>query len=809
MTRTTFLLAAILSLGIATITRADQPGQTYGVLVGVRDYKQDLEPLKYTEADVGRLMVVLRDTGVPRANLTLLTRTQGSIDANFRPTADNIRRVLRSTTARCTKADRLIIALAGHGVQLAGDDNVYFCPENADLGNKASLISEKELYATLESCPAGFKLLLVDACRNKVTRAAIVQNLESVTRPHTAQPPGGTAAFFSCSVGERAFELDRVGHGAFFHAVIEGLKGAADIDKDGAVTLPELELYVKTRTGEVVEKEFKAEQVPELRNQTRGLVKITRPAGPARPWLGLGFRNSGLERAKQYGLADPNTPYATFLVPDSPAIAAGFKLGDSLLTVNGQAIKDTPHFVGILGSYDPGSEVAVEVLRDGRKEIIKATLAPRLKPSEEAAVLRRGADEGSASLQLKYADLLWAGDGVMQDIDAAVAWYKKSAAQGEVDAQAILGRIYFDGEGVERDYREALKWLRPAAAKNNVTAQNCLGLAYARGAGVERDPAEAVRWYRKAAEQDFGNAQVNLAYALAGGTGTKRDDVEAAKWYRKAADQKVVFALNELGYWHLVGRAVPKQPAVAIEMFEAAAALGSSQGDYNIGLAHARGLLGHANDAEAAKYFRKAADRKNTAAMNDLGDWLLIGRAVPKDVPGGLALLKEASALGSSAADHTLGLAYENGRGVTKDDTEATKWFKLGADRGHVDCNNAYGIHLLQGRGVAKNVEAAAVIFRKCAAADNMFAMNNLGYCYESGQGVPKDDGEAAKWYRKAGDKGQGTALKNLAKLTEEGRGVPKNVTEAIRLYRLAAERGVEEAKARLKTLETPAAPAP
>jgi hypothetical protein len=317
-TTATIALALVVLPGVAP---ADQPGQTYGVLVGVRDYKHDLEPLKYTEADVGRLMVVLRDAGVPRANLTLVTRTQGLIDASLRPTSDNVRRLLllRSTAARCTKADRLIVALAGHGVQLAGDDNVYFCPENADLGNKSTLISEKELYATLESCPAGFKLLLVDACRNKVTRSAVVQNLQSVTRPHTAQPPGGTAAFFSCSVGERAFELDRVRHGAFFHAVIEALDGAADIDKDGAVTLPELELFVKTRTGEAVRKEFNAEQVPELRNQTRGLVTVVRAEAEARPWLGATFRSAGAGRAKEAGLSSPAVPCVTFLFPGDAA----------------------------------------------------------------------------------------------------------------------------------------------------------------------------------------------------------------------------------------------------------------------------------------------------------------------------------------------------------------------------------------------------------------------------------------------------------------------------------------------------------
>jgi hypothetical protein len=52
------------------------------------------------------------------------------------------------------------------------------------------------------------------------------------------------AALLSCSDGERSFEAGRLGHGVFFHFVLEGLKGAAKNDED-EVTWDRLAEFVK------------------------------------------------------------------------------------------------------------------------------------------------------------------------------------------------------------------------------------------------------------------------------------------------------------------------------------------------------------------------------------------------------------------------------------------------------------------------------------------------------------------------------------------------------------------------------------
>ena len=55
------------------------------------------------------------------------------------------------------------------------------------------------------------------------------------------------------------------------------------------------------------------------------------------------------------------------------------------------------------------------------------------------------------------------GQGVMQDYQAAVRWYRFSAEQGEVNAQFNLGVMYANGDGVQQDYVRAHMWLNIAA----------------------------------------------------------------------------------------------------------------------------------------------------------------------------------------------------------------------------------------------------------------------------------------------------------------------------------------------------------
>ena len=118
---------------------------------------------------------------------------------------------------------------------------------------------------------------------------------------------------------------------------------------------------------------------------------------------------------------------------------------------------------------------------------------------------------------------------------AEVAATRQQAEEGAADAQDALGLMYYNGEGVAQDYEEAVRWYRLAADQGLASAQFNLGVMYDRGRGVAQDWDEAVRWYLLAADQGLPAAQYNLGFMYDRGRGVTLDFVEALRWVNLAA----------------------------------------------------------------------------------------------------------------------------------------------------------------------------------------------------------------------------------------------------------------------------------
>jgi tetratricopeptide (TPR) repeat protein len=147
--------------------------------------------------------------------------------------------------------DSLIVALSGHGVQLGAEADNYFLPADAELKDPSTLINIKTLYEEMDRSPAGRKLLLVDACRNdpEADNARSAGIAVPPPRRLAEDPvPRGSAALFSCKSEQRSFEDPKLQHGIFFYQVIRAWEGAADLDRNGQVTLEEMESFVRRET---------------------------------------------------------------------------------------------------------------------------------------------------------------------------------------------------------------------------------------------------------------------------------------------------------------------------------------------------------------------------------------------------------------------------------------------------------------------------------------------------------------------------------------------------------------------------------
>jgi len=105
------------------------------------------------------------------------------------------------------------------------------------------------------------------------------------------------------------------------------------------------------------------------------------------------------------------------------------------------------------------------------------------------------------SMRVYYADNS-AGSKTSQRGDSTTA-LRQLPDQGDAGVQFSLGIMYEQGQGVTQDYEEAVRWYRKAADQGNGEAQYAIGLMYAIGQGVARDYIQAHVWFNLAAERDL------------------------------------------------------------------------------------------------------------------------------------------------------------------------------------------------------------------------------------------------------------------------------------------------------------------
>ena len=101
--------------------------------------------------------------GFPKDHVYLLH--DKAEESRYRPFKSSIDEQIKLVTALADSRDDVIVmAFSGHGSHIEGKS--YLCPTDAHDGEPDTQISLDAVYEQLEKCPAAFKLVLVDACRD-------------------------------------------------------------------------------------------------------------------------------------------------------------------------------------------------------------------------------------------------------------------------------------------------------------------------------------------------------------------------------------------------------------------------------------------------------------------------------------------------------------------------------------------------------------------------------------------------------------------------------------------------------------------
>ncbi len=100
--------------------------------------------------------------------------------------------------------------------------------------------------------------------------------------------------------------------------------------------------------------------VKSIEDQLQKHGKVTRG------WLGVAIQDVTEDLAKSFGLEKAKGILVSETQPDSPADKAGIRQGDVLLSLNGIELKDVADLRNKVALVIPGTEVAVQLMREGK-----------------------------------------------------------------------------------------------------------------------------------------------------------------------------------------------------------------------------------------------------------------------------------------------------------------------------------------------------------------------------------------------------------------------------------------------------------
>lgn len=191
-------------------------------------------PLEYAEADARRFHQMLLEVGsVSPENAFLVTAGDAAA----------VRRAL-------AEAQRVLARARPHGPSAL----VLYVSAHADaesLHLEGTRLPLAELRQSLAAMPATLRLAILDACRTPVASRAkggVPVSDEVPVRVEVPSPVEGTVLLMSAAEGEPAQEWPSLRGSLFTHHVLSGLRGLADGDGDGAITLGEVYAYAWRHT---------------------------------------------------------------------------------------------------------------------------------------------------------------------------------------------------------------------------------------------------------------------------------------------------------------------------------------------------------------------------------------------------------------------------------------------------------------------------------------------------------------------------------------------------------------------------------
>jgi len=255
------------------VTQIVDIGNKLALLVGINSYEDPLvSSLNFSVNDVEGFYEILVDPERGKCNKDNIKLLSDKTDE--KPSRSKVISELKRICRRAEPGDIILFYFSGHGYEKDGKPYLL-CSDTYLNAVEETAIPVEMIRKTMEESNARVKIIILDACHSGAIKGIkdsgkMTEQLFKAFFP----PPQGFAVLSSCKLGEYSYEWWEKEHSVFSYYLLEGLRGSADKDRDGIVTLIDVYQFTRENVSKWAFQNGK-EQTPTMEARISGDIPLT------------------------------------------------------------------------------------------------------------------------------------------------------------------------------------------------------------------------------------------------------------------------------------------------------------------------------------------------------------------------------------------------------------------------------------------------------------------------------------------------------------------------------------------------------